>query len=77
MQLFHAVVIHLFRGRLLVVFGVQERWYVPRCPSFRCDHVHALLARPSDRWSRRLRAAITQSSFRGRNRQVIANLRLG
>lgn len=81
LQLFHAVVAQAscINGHLLVVFGVQERWYTFPVPIFSLAdrNFRAWLDRP-DRW-RRLDygAHVVRTNFRGRNEQVIANLQLG
>ncbi len=81
LQLFHAVVVQAScaGGRLLVVFGVQERWYTFPVPilSLADRNLRSWLDRP-DRW-RRIDYGIhlTRTNFRGRNEQVIANLQLG
>ena len=81
LQLFHAVVVQAScaNGRLIVVFGVQERWYTFPVPilSLADRNLRSWSERP-DRW-RRLDYGIhvVRSNFRGRNEQVIANLQLG
>ena len=81
LQLFHSVVVQAScTGRqLLIVFGVQERWYTFPVPilSLADRNLRSWLDR-SDRW-RRVDYGIhlTQSNFRGRNEQIIANLQLG
>ena len=81
LQLFHAVVVQASctGGRLLVIFGVQERWYTFPVPilSLADRNLRAWLARP-DRWRRvDYGVHVVRSNFRGRNEQVIANLQLG
>ena len=81
LQLFHAVVVQssCVGGRLLIVFGVQERWYTFPVPIFSLAdrNLRSWLDR-SDRW-RRLDYGVhlTRSNFRGRNEQLLANLQLG
>ena len=81
LQLFHAVVVQAScaNGRMLVVFGVQERWYTFPVPivSLADRNLRAWLDRP-DRWRRvDYGIHVVRSNFRGRNEQVIANLQLG
>jgi len=81
LQLFHAVVAQAScaGGRLLIVFGVQERWYTFPVPilSLADRNLRSWLDR-SDRWRRvDYGAHVVRSNFRGRNEQVIANLQLG
>ena len=81
LQLFHAVVVQssCTGSGLIVVFGVQERWYTFPVPilSLADRNLRAWLDRP-DRW-RRIDYGfhLTHSNFRGRNEQIIANLQLG
>lgn len=81
LQLFHAVVVQAScaGGRLLIVFGVQERWYTFPVPIFSLAdrNLRSWLDR-SDRW-RRLDYGVhlTRSNFRGRNEELSANLQLG
>jgi outer membrane protein assembly factor BamA len=81
LQLFHAVVAQAIcaDGRLLIVFGIQERWYTFPVPilSLADRNLRSWLDR-SDRW-RRVDYGIhlTRTNFRGRNEQVLANLQLG
>ncbi|WP_197076782.1 BamA/TamA family outer membrane protein [Hymenobacter terrenus] len=81
LQLFHAVVVqsNCASGKLLVIFGVQERLYTFPVPilSLADRNLRSWLDR-SDRW-RRLDYGvhIIRSNFRGRNEQVAANLQLG
>lgn len=81
LQLFHAVVAQgsCAGGRLLLVFGVQERWYTFPVPIFSLAdrNLRSWLDR-ADRW-RRLDYGVhvVRNNFRGRNEQVIANLQLG
>jgi outer membrane protein assembly factor BamA len=81
LQLFHAVVAQASctNGQLVVVFGVQERWYTFPIPilSLADRNLRSWLNR-SDRWRRvDYGVHLTKSNFRGRNEQVIANLQLG
>ena len=81
LQLFHTVVVQAtcVGGRLLLVFGVQERWYTFPVPilSLADRNLRSWLDR-ADRWRRvDYGIHVTQSNFRGRNEQVIANLQLG
>ena len=81
LQLFHTVVVQATcaGGRLLLVFGVQERWYTFPVPilSLADRNLRSWLDR-ADRWRRvDYGIHVTQSNFRGRNEQVIANLQLG
>lgn len=81
LQLFHAVVAQAScaGGRLLIVFGVQERWYTFPVPilSLADRNLRSWLDR-SDRWRRvDYGVHVVRSNFRGRNEQVIANLQLG
>lgn len=81
LRLFHAVVVQAscVSGRLLIVFGVQERWYTFPVPIFSLAdrNLRSWLDR-SDRW-RRLDYGVhlTRSNFRGRNEELGANLQLG
>lgn len=81
LQLFHAVVAQAScaNGKLLLVFGVQERWYTFPVPilSLADRNLRAWRDRP-DRW-RRIDYGIhvVHNNFRGRNEQVTANLQLG
>ena len=81
LQLFHAVVAQAScaGGRLVVVFGVQERWYTFPVPIFSLAdrNLRSWLDRP-DRWRRvDYGVHVVRSNFRGRNEQVVANLQLG
>ena len=81
LQLFHAVVAQstCSGGRLLIVFGVQERWYTFPVPilSLADRNLRSWLDRP-DRWRRvDYGLHVTQSNFRGLNEQIVANLQLG
>ena len=81
LQLFHSVVVQASctGGRLLIVFGVQERWYTFPVPilSLADRNLRSWLDR-SDRWRRvDYGVHLTRSNFRGRNEQIIANLQLG
>ncbi len=81
LQLFHAVVVQAScaGNRLLIVFGVQERWYTFPVPilSLADRNLRSWLDR-SDRWRRvDYGVHLTRSNFRGRNEQLIANLQLG
>ena len=83
LQLFHAVVVQASckgsDGRLLIVFGLQERLYTFPVPilSLADRNLRSWLNR-SDRW-RRVDYGIhlLRTNFRGRNEQLIANLQLG
>ena len=83
LQLFHAVVVQASckgsDGRLLIVFGLQERWYTFPVPilSLADRNFRSWLNR-SDRW-RRVDYGIhlLRTNFRGRNEQLIANLQAG
>ena len=81
LQLFHAVVVQssCTGGRLLIVFGVQERWYTFPVPilSLADRNLRSWLDR-TDRWRRvDYGVHLVRSNFRGRNEQLIANLQLG
>ena len=81
LQLFHAVVVQASctGNRLLIVFGVQERWYTFPVPilSLADRNLRSWLDR-SDRWRRvDYGVHVVHSNFRGRNEQIIANLQLG
>ncbi|SFQ39374.1 BamA/TamA family outer membrane protein [Hymenobacter arizonensis] len=81
LQLFHAVVAQAScaSGRLIVVFGVQERWYTFPVPIFSLAdrNLRSWSERP-DRWRRvDYGVHVVRSNFRGRNEQIIANLQLG
>jgi outer membrane protein assembly factor BamA len=81
LQLFHAVVAQAScaNGRLLIVFGVQERWYTFPVPilSLADRNLRSWLNR-SDRWRRvDYGVHLTRTNFRGRNEQLLANLQLG
>ena len=81
LQLFHAVVVQAscVGNRLLLVFGVQERWYTFPVPilSLADRNLRSWLDR-TDRWHRvDYGLHLVRNNFRGRNEQVIANLQLG
>ncbi|MBF9221887.1 BamA/TamA family outer membrane protein [Hymenobacter ruricola] len=81
LQLFHAVVVQAScaSGKWLIVFGVQERWYLFPVPilSLADRNLRSWLDR-SDRWQRLdYGVHVVRSNFRGRNEQVMANLQLG
>ena len=81
LQLFHAVVVQASCAgpRLLIVFGVQERWYTFPVPilSLADRNLRAWLDRP-DRWRRvDYGLHLTRANFRGRNETLTANLQLG
>lgn len=81
LQLFHAVVVQASCAgeRLLVVFGVQERWYTFPVPilSLADRNLRSWLDR-ADRWRRvDYGVHLVRSNFRGCNEQLIANLQLG
>ena len=81
LQLFHAVVAQASctNGQLLIVFGVQERWYTFPVPilSLADRNLRSWLNR-SDRWRRvDYGVHLTRTNFRGRNEQLLANLQLG
>ena len=81
LQLFHAVVAQAScaNGKLVVVFGVQERWYTFPVPilSLADRNLRAWRARP-DRWRRiDYGVHVVHNNFRGSNEQVTANLQLG
>ena len=81
LQLFHAVVAQAScaNGKLLVVFGVQERWYTFPVPilSLADRNLRAWLDR-ADRWQRvDYGVHLVHNNFRGRNEQITANLQLG
>ncbi|WP_317191944.1 BamA/TamA family outer membrane protein [Hymenobacter rubidus] len=82
LQLFHAVVVQSScesSGRLLIVFGVQERWYTFPVPilSLADRNLRSWLDR-SDRWRRvDYGLHVVRNNFRGRNEQLIGNLQLG
>ena len=81
LQLFHGVVAQssCTGSGLVVVFGVQERWYTFPVPilSLADRNLRSWLDRP-DRWRRiDYGLHLTRSNFRGRNEQIIANLQLG
>ena len=81
LQLFHAVVAQAScaNGKVLIVFGVQERWYTFPVPilSLADRNLRAWLDRP-DRWHRvDYGIHLVRSNFRGRNELVTGNLQLG
>ena len=83
LQLFHAVVVQASckgtDGRLLIVFGMQERWYTFPVPilSLADRNLRSWLDR-ADRWSRvDFGIHLLRTNFRGRNEQLIVNLQLG
>ena len=81
LQLFHVVVVQASCAgpRLLIVFGVQERWYTFPVPilSLADRNLRAWLDRP-DRWRRvDYGLHLTRANFRGRNEALTANLQLG
>ncbi len=81
LQLFHSVVVQAScgNGGLLVVFGVQERWYTFPVPILSlADRNLRAWSERADRW-RRIDYGIhlSQYNFRGRNEQLRANLQLG
>ncbi|GAB3315705.1 hypothetical protein GCM10027511_26470 [Hymenobacter humi] len=81
LQLFHAVVAQAScaTGRLIVVFGVQERWYTFPVPIFSlADRNLRSWSERTDRWRRvDYGLHVVRNNFRGRNEQVMANLQLG
>ena len=81
LQLFHAVVAQAICGEkgLLIVFGVQERWYTFPVPilSLADRNLRAWLDR-ADRWHRLdYGLHLTRVNFRGRNETLLGNLQLG
>lgn len=81
LQLFHAVVVQssCAGSRLIVVFGVQERWYTFPVPILSlADRNLRSWSERTDRWRRvDYGVHVVRNNFRGRNEQVIANLQLG
>ncbi|MBF9236376.1 BamA/TamA family outer membrane protein [Hymenobacter sp. BT683] len=81
LQLFHSVVVQssCAGGRLLIVFGVQERWYTFPVPILSlADRNLRSWSERADRWRRvDYGIHISRYNFRGRNEQVRANLQLG
>lgn len=82
LQLFHAVLAQAScggTGELVVLFSVQERWYIWPTPIFSlaAPTFNAWLARP-DHW-RRLDYGLhlTDTNFRGRAEQLTVNAQLG
>ncbi|WP_227761714.1 POTRA domain-containing protein [Hymenobacter sp. 15J16-1T3B] len=81
LQLFNQVNLQLAcrNGELIVLYGVQERWYTFPVPifSFADRNFRSWLDRP-DRW-RRLDYGVhvVRTNFRGRNEQLYGNLQLG
>ena len=82
LQLFHAVLAQAScggAGELVVLFSVQERWYILPTPIFSlaAPTFNAWLARP-DHW-RRLDYGLhlTDTNFRGRAEELTLNLQLG
>lgn len=66
-------------GELIVLFGVQERWYTFPVPifSFADRNIRSWLDRP-DRWRRfDYGLHLTRYNFRGRNEQLLGNLQFG
>ncbi len=81
LQLFHAVVVQAScRAQgLLIVFGVQERWYTFPVPilSLADRNLRSWLDR-ADRWHRvDYGLHLTRVNFRGRNETLLGNLQLG
>ena len=81
LQLFHAVVVQAscVGLRLIIVFGVQERWYTFPVPilSLADRNLRSWLDR-SDRWKRvDYGVHLVRNNFRGRNEQISGNLQLG
>ncbi|UOQ97617.1 BamA/TamA family outer membrane protein [Hymenobacter sp. 5317J-9] len=81
LQLFHAVVVQAScsGGKWLIVFGLQERWYLFPVPilSLADRNLRSWLDR-ADRWKRvDYGVHLVRSNFRGRNEQIMANLQLG
>jgi outer membrane protein assembly factor BamA len=84
LQLFHAVLVQAScggSGQLILVFSVQERWYVLPTPIFSIadPNFRRWLDRPgAERWQRLdYGLHLTHSNFRGRAEQLTANLQLG
>ena len=81
LQLFHSVVAQAScaGGRLILIFGVQERWYTFPVPilSLADRNLRSWRQRP-DRWRRvDYGVHVVRSNFRGLNEQVMANVQLG
>jgi outer membrane protein assembly factor BamA len=84
LQLFHAVLVQAScggSGQLILVFSVQERWYVLPTPIFSIadPNFRRWFDRPgAERWQRLdYGLHLTHSNFRGRAEQLTANLQLG
>ena len=84
LQLFHAVLVQAScsgAGQLILVFSVQERWYVLPTPIFSIadPNFRRWLDRPgTERWQRLdYGLHLTHTNFRGRAEQLTANLQLG
>lgn len=81
LQLFNQVNVQLTcrEGELIVLYGVQERWYTFPVPIFSlADRNFQSWQNRPDRW-RRLDYGvhILRNNFRGRNEQLFGNLQLG
>ncbi|HET9504504.1 MAG TPA: POTRA domain-containing protein [Hymenobacter sp.] len=82
LQLFHAVLVQASctgRGQVIVLFNVQERWYVIPTPIFSIadPNFQRWWQRP-DRWQRLdYGLHVVHTNFRGRAEQLTANLQLG
>ncbi|MGI4864798.1 MAG: POTRA domain-containing protein [Janthinobacterium lividum] len=84
LQLFHAVLAQAScgsRGQLIIVFSVQERWYVIPTPilSIADPNFKRWLDRPgAERWQRLdYGLHLVHTNFRGRAEQLTTNIQLG
>lgn len=82
LQLFHAVVVQASctgAGQLIVLFNMQERWYVIPTPIFSIAETNFQRWRQRpDRWQRLdYGLHVVDNNFRGRAEQLTANLQLG
>ncbi|MVN75870.1 BamA/TamA family outer membrane protein [Hymenobacter sp. HMF4947] len=84
LQLFHTVLVQAScggTGQLIVLFSLQERWYILPTPIFSLadPNFNRWWARPSsERWQRiDYGLHLTHTNFRGRAEQVTANVQLG
>lgn len=81
LQLFNQVHLQLTcrDGELIVLYGLQERWYTFPVPIFSlADRNFATWRQRPDRWRRiDYGVHVVRNNFRGRNEQLFGNLQLG
>jgi outer membrane protein assembly factor BamA len=82
LQLFHAVLVQASctsAGQLIILFNMQERWYVIPTPIFSiADPNFQRWRQRPDRWQRLdYGLHVVHTNFRGRAEQLTANLQLG